>query len=77
MWGYDEWPEVEKSEMDLLLEEYREKCVDLICGSVNSEISAILDNNSRLIKENEKLRNLLDNNVGNLKKFIDTIKIVK
>ena len=79
MWGYDEWPEVEKSEMDLLLEEYREKCMDLICGSVNSEISAILENNSRLIKENEKLRNEnteLKNNTTTNEKLLNESKIM-
>lgn len=35
------------------------------------------NNAQKLEIENEKLRNLLDNNVGDLKKFIDTIKIVK
>ena len=79
MWGYDEWSEVEKSEMDLLLEEYREKCMDLICGSVNSEIGAILDNNSRLIKENEKLRKEnteLKNNTTTNEKLLNESKIM-
>ena len=79
MWGYDEWPEVEKSEMDLLLEEYREKCMDLICDGVNSEINAILENNSRLIKENEKLRKEnteLKNNTVTNEKLLNESKIM-
>lgn len=79
MWGYDEWPEVERSEMDLLLEEYKDKCMDLICGNVNSEINAILDNNARLIKENEKLRKEnteLKNNTATNDKLLNESKFM-
>lgn len=56
MWEYDEYPEVERSEIDLLLAEYKEKCMDLIRESINLEIRTITNDNKRLIKENEELR---------------------
>lgn len=55
MWGYDEWPEVERSEMDLLFEEYKDKCMNLIYENVNFEIGTIKSHNERLVKENKEL----------------------
>lgn len=45
-----------RSEADEIIEEARDKLVDLITEQANSEIKAILDNNKRLTKTNEELR---------------------
>lgn len=50
-----------KSEADEIIEEARDKLVDLVIGQANSEINAILDNNKRLIKSNEELRQTIEN----------------
>lgn len=45
-----------KSEADEIIEEARDKLVDLVVGQANSEINAILENNKRLIKTTDELR---------------------
>ena len=45
-----------KSEADEIIEEARDKLVDLVVGQANSEINAILKNNKRLIKTTDELR---------------------
>lgn len=65
-----------KSEADEIIEEARDKLVDLITEQANSEINAILENNKRLIKSNEKLRQTienLENERNNLKTQSDRI----
>lgn len=59
-----------RSEADEIIEEARDKLVDLITEQANSEIKAILDNNKRLTKSNEELRQTIEN----LKKEQDALK---
>lgn len=59
-----------KSEADEIIEEARDKLVDLITEQANSEISAILDNNKRLVKTNEALRQTIES----LEKERDVLK---
>lgn len=79
MWGYDEWPEAERSEIDLLFEEYKDKCMDLIYENVNFEIGTIKSHNERLSKENKELweenRDLKVNAVIN-SKLLDESKVM-
>lgn len=59
-----------KSEADEIIEEARDKLVDLVVGQANSEINAILENNSRLVKTNEELRQTIES----LKEERDVLK---
>lgn len=59
-----------KSEVDEIIEEARDKLVDLITEQANSEIKAILENNRRLVKTNEELRQTIES----LEKERDVLK---
>lgn len=49
-----------RSEADEIIEEARDKLVDLITEQANSEIKAILENNKRFVKTNEELRQKIE-----------------
>lgn len=57
MYDYD-WIEeyAEPSEVDRLFSEFRDKCMDILCGNVKSEINAITSRNLRLEQENNQLK---------------------
>ncbi len=59
-----------KSEADEIIEEARDKLVDLITEQANSEIKAILENNKRFVKTNEELRQKIES----LEKERDVLK---
>lgn len=59
-----------KSEADEIIEEARDKLVDLITEQTNNEISAILENNKRFVKTNEELRQKIES----LEKERDVLK---
>lgn len=59
-----------KSEADEIIEEARDKLVDLIAEQANSEIKAILENNKRFVKTNEELRQKIES----LEKERDVLK---
>lgn len=46
----------EPSEVDELFKEFQEKCMDILCGNVKSEIGEILERNSILLRENQELK---------------------
>lgn len=56
MINYEDYFELEKTPMEELFEEYRQKCMEQIYNSVNSEIKFIKDNNAFLKEENKKLQ---------------------
>lgn len=54
--NYD-WDEyLESSEVDELFKEFQEKCMDILCDNVKSELNQIITRNAQLTKENEELR---------------------
>lgn len=56
MINYEDYFELEKTPMEELFEEYKQKCMEQICNSVNSEIKFIKDNNAFLKEENKQLQ---------------------
>ena len=46
----------EPSEVDELFKEFQEKCMDILCNNVKSEVDEIMARNAQLTEENEKLR---------------------
>ena len=53
---YDWTDYAEPSEVDELFKEFQEKCMDVLCNNVKSEVDAIITRNAQLTEENEKLR---------------------
>ena len=56
MINYEDYFELEKTPIEELFEEYKQKCLEQIYNSVNSEIKFIKDNNAFLKEENKKLQ---------------------
>lgn len=56
MINYEDYFESENSPMNELFEEYKQKCMEQICDSIDSEINTIKESNAILKKENKKLR---------------------
>lgn len=53
---YDWTDYAEPSEVDELFKEFQEKCMDILCNNVKSEVDAIITRNAQLTEENEELR---------------------
>ena len=53
---YDWTDYAEPSEVDELFKEFQEKCMDVLCNNVKSEVDEIMTRNAQLTEENEKLR---------------------
>lgn len=53
---YDWTDYAEPSEVDELFKEFQEKCMNVLCNNVKSEVDAIITQNAQLTEENEKLR---------------------
>ena len=53
---YDWTDYAEPSEVDELFKEFQEKCMDILCNNVKSEVDEIMVRNAQLTEENEKLR---------------------
>ena len=53
---YDWTDYAEPSEVDELFKEFQEKCMDILCNNVKSEVDEIMTRNAQLTEENEKLR---------------------
>lgn len=53
---YDWTDYAEPSEIDELFKEFQEKCMDILCNNVKSEVDEIITRNVRLTEENEKLK---------------------
>lgn len=53
---YDWTDYAEPSEVDELFKEFQEKCMDILCNNVKSEVDAIITQNVQLTKENEELK---------------------
>ena len=53
---YDWTDYAEPSEVDELFKEFQEKCMDVLCNNVKSEVDGIMTRNAQLTEENEKLR---------------------
>lgn len=53
---YDWTDYAEPSEVDELFKEFQEKCMDILCNNVKSEVDAIITRNVQLTKENEELK---------------------
>lgn len=56
MINYEDYFESEDSPMNELFEEYKQKCMEQICDSIDSEINTIKESNAFLKEENKKLR---------------------
>ena len=53
---YDWTDYAEPSEVDKLFTEFQEKCMDVLCNNVKSDVNAIIKQNVQLAEENGKLR---------------------
>ena len=53
---YDWIDYAEPLEVDELFKEFQEKCMDILCNNVKSEVDAIITRNIQLTKENEELK---------------------
>lgn len=53
---YDWTDYAEPSEVDELFKEFQEKCMDILCNNVKSEVDEIMVRNVQLTKENEELK---------------------
>ena len=53
---YDWIDYAEPSEVDELFKEFQEKCMDILCNNVKSEVDAIITRNAQLTEENEELK---------------------
>ena len=53
---YDWTDYAEPSEVDELFKEFQEKCMDILCNNVKSEVDAIITRNAQLTEENEELK---------------------
>ena len=53
---YDWTDYAEPSEVDELFKEFQEKCMDILCNNVKSEVDEIMARNAQLTEENEELK---------------------
>lgn len=53
---YDWTDYAEPSEVDELFKEFQEKCMDILCNNVKSEVDEIMVRNAQLTEENEELK---------------------
>lgn len=51
----------EPSDLDLILNDYKEKCKDILLSSIQNEINSLIENNKSLEERNKELRNEVRN----------------
>lgn len=55
MLNFDNYFEIDKEPIEELFEEYKQKCMEQICNSIETEINDIKENNHYLTKRNIEL----------------------